>query len=82
MVGPVRFELTLFSAPNGMPYQPRRRTDVNGCRVRFDTESPEYESGMLVTLPCNENGGEGRIRTDDTQLFRLLLYQLSYYPES
>ncbi len=36
---------------------------------------------FLVRSPTSDRRGDGRVRTDDIQLAKLALYQLSYIPE-
>ncbi len=36
---------------------------------------------FIVRAPTSDRRGDGRVRTDDIQLAKLALYQLSYIPE-
>jgi len=45
-------------------------------------ETPRSIGGaFLVRAPTLDRHGDGRVRTDDIQLAKLALYQLSYIPE-
>jgi hypothetical protein len=48
-----------------------------GRRSRWRTARERTQGCVEILVDCGD-GGEGQNRTDDTQIFSLVLYQLSY----